>query len=269
MGETAEVLVIIIARTGSEGLPNKNFLTLLGKPVLAYTIEDALAAQTVDRIVLSTDWDGGDALAKQYGIDYLPRPAKLCRGDCMVIEVYRDVLCKIGGGRYVPDVVVTLYGNVPVRPLGGIDDAVGMLLATGGDSVQSIEDIGSRHPFWAQTYKDGRIRKFIDIQADTHNRQNLPPVYALNGAITVALYDNMMASGALDTAGAHLGTERYGLLTEPHDCIDIDCLADFYAAEGALRARQDRYPPLRDWHPLVGPPEKPHKEKPIWQNPAT
>ena len=48
-------LAVIPARGGSKGLPGKNIRKLLGKPLIAWSIEAALAAKKVDRVIVSTE----------------------------------------------------------------------------------------------------------------------------------------------------------------------------------------------------------------------
>ena len=63
------MIAIIPARGGSKGLPGKNIKPLLGKPLIAYTIECALQSQSVERVIVSTDDEKIAAVAKQYGAE--------------------------------------------------------------------------------------------------------------------------------------------------------------------------------------------------------
>ena len=73
-----KVLAVILARGGSKGLPGKNILPLLGKPVLAYTVEAALQARTLDRVILSTDAEEIAAVGRKAGVEVpFIRPAEL------------------------------------------------------------------------------------------------------------------------------------------------------------------------------------------------
>jgi CMP-N,N'-diacetyllegionaminic acid synthase len=49
------ILCIIPARGGSKGIPRKNIIPVAGKPLIAWSIETALASSTIDRLVVSTD----------------------------------------------------------------------------------------------------------------------------------------------------------------------------------------------------------------------
>ena len=82
------VLALIPARGGSRGLPGKNIRPLAGKPLLAWTIEAALAAQAPDRVVLSSDDEGIMAVARAHGCEVpFVRPAALAGDTCGSLDV--------------------------------------------------------------------------------------------------------------------------------------------------------------------------------------
>jgi len=63
------VLGVVTARAGSKGIPGKNTKRLAGKPLIAYTIEAALASGAFDRLILSTDAHSRAALGyRQWGV---------------------------------------------------------------------------------------------------------------------------------------------------------------------------------------------------------
>ena len=63
------VLALIPARGGSKGVPRKNVRILCGKPLIAWTIEAARQAKSVDRIVVSTEDEGIASIAREYGAE--------------------------------------------------------------------------------------------------------------------------------------------------------------------------------------------------------
>ena len=75
-------LAVIPARSGSKGLKDKNIKELLGKPLLAYSIEAALQSEVFDEVHVSTDSREYADLAQKYGADVTPsvesaRPRKV------------------------------------------------------------------------------------------------------------------------------------------------------------------------------------------------
>ena len=75
-----KVLCVICARQGSKGVPNKNIKEILGKPLIAFSIEQALESNLFDKIVVSTDSAEIREIANKYGAKcWFSRPAELSR----------------------------------------------------------------------------------------------------------------------------------------------------------------------------------------------
>ena len=68
------VLALVPARGGSKGVPGKNIKPICGKPLIAWTIEKALGAKKIDKVVVSTDSEEIAAVARRYGAEVLHRP---------------------------------------------------------------------------------------------------------------------------------------------------------------------------------------------------
>src|SRR5258706_7825885 len=76
------VLGVVTARAGSKGIPGKNTKPLAGKPLIAYTIEAALASGVFDRLIISTDDEHAAAIARDLGCEVpFLRPAELSTDD--------------------------------------------------------------------------------------------------------------------------------------------------------------------------------------------
>ncbi|MHC4063976.1 MAG: cytidylyltransferase domain-containing protein, partial [Planctomycetota bacterium] len=103
------VLGLILARAGSKGLPDKCVRPLLGRPVIDYTFDHAQAAKSLDAIVLSSDSEAAQRLARGRGIAVVDRPAKLAGDTATVDDVARHALRALErtDGRTV-DVIVLL-----------------------------------------------------------------------------------------------------------------------------------------------------------------
>ncbi len=88
-----KVLCTICARKGSKGVPNKNVKEILGKPLIAFSIEQASESNLFDKIVVSTDSDEIKKIANKYGAEcWFTRPAELCKDDSAKIPVIQHVL---------------------------------------------------------------------------------------------------------------------------------------------------------------------------------
>ncbi|HUU81981.1 MAG TPA: NTP transferase domain-containing protein, partial [Phycisphaerae bacterium] len=143
------VLAVILARAGSRGLPEKCIRPLLGRPLIDYTFDHALAAGTVDSIVLTTDSEPAQRIARGRGIRVVDRPAELASDTATVDAAARHAVRAFEAStQQTVDIVVLLYGNIPVRAEGMIDRAVRQLIESGADSVRSVAPVSKQHPDW-------------------------------------------------------------------------------------------------------------------------
>jgi sialic acid synthase SpsE/CMP-N-acetylneuraminic acid synthetase len=224
-------LAVVIGRAGSKGLPGKNTRVLAGRPLLCHTIEHAQAAETIDRIVVSTDGDDIAAAAASMSVPVVRRPPALATDTAAVDAAVRHAVETVGGDEAI---IVILYANVPVRPADLIDRAVELLAETGADSVQSYCDVGKHHPYWmASLDGEHRVKPFVKVSV--HRRQDLPKLLALDGGVIVVTRESLFA-GRCDDPHAFLGADRRGLETVPGSVVDVDTAYDLRLAEVALGA---------------------------------
>ncbi|MBN1844683.1 MAG: acylneuraminate cytidylyltransferase family protein [Sedimentisphaerales bacterium] len=235
-----KVLGLIPARAGSQGLPGKNMRPLLGKPVIAYTIDAALAAKRLSRIAVTTDDPQVLQLCRQSYPDSviaLKRPAELAGNTSRIDDVMRHacrLLCEQDGFR--PDAVALLYANVPVRAAGIIDRAIEHLEATSADSVQTLSPVGKFHPYWLYRMDQDRIHKYQDNQV--YRRQELPACYYIDSAVGLTTWKALFAAEGDPDPHAFWGPDKRALAQPAQETIDIDTYRDLLLAEAALREKQ-------------------------------
>jgi N-acylneuraminate cytidylyltransferase len=223
------VIAVVIGRAGSRGLPGKNALPLAGRPMICHTIDDARAARTVDRVVVSTDGDAIADAASTTGVEVVRRPAALASDDATVDAAVRHA---VETADTPADLVVILYANVPVRPDGLVDRAVETLRATGADSVQSYARVGKHHPWWmVRLDDDGRVAPFHENAA--YRRQDLPALWLPDGGV-IAVRRTSLFTVDESQPHAFLGADRRGIETAPDAVIDIDDVTDLHRAEARL-----------------------------------
>jgi len=212
------VLGIIPARGGSKGLPGKNILSVNGRPLLAWTIDAARASRNIDRYILSSDDERIAAVARSLGCEVpFVRPAALATDTATSMDVVIHALDTVGGF----DVVVLLQPTSPLRTAQDIDAACDLMVQSGAPACVSVSPV-EQHPHWMYSV-DGRHRlaPIIERDAVATRRQDLPDVYALNGAIYVA------DVAWLRTSRAFVSTETVGYVMPAERSIDIDTQADF------------------------------------------
>ncbi len=229
MTDSHGVLALVIGRAGSKGLPGKNTMRVAGRPMIQYSIEHAMQADCVTRVVVSTDGDEIASVAKKMDADVVRRPPELASDTATVSAAVCHAVATLGA---TEPIIVVLYANVPVRPADLIDRAVGLLVQTGADSVQSYSDVGKHHPYWISTLDDDhRVTPFIENQID--RRQDLPKLLSLDGGV-IAVKTACVRNADDINPHAFLGTDRRGIETPPGSVIDVDDAIDLAVAEAVL-----------------------------------
>lgn len=232
-------LAIILGRAGSKGVPGKNTRLIAGRPCAAWTLDHAMRARGLSRIVVSTDCPGLGELALASGVDVVARPAALAEDNATIDDAARHTLHEMNEAF---DRVVILYANVPVRPDGLIDRALDMLTSTGCDSVQSYAPVGKHHPWWtARLDPDGGVRAWDGdvLNHGVFRRQDLPPAFVPDGGVIAVTAPALRLEIAGVTPGPHafFGRDRRGVVNPEGSVIDIDSEIDLRVAETMLLER--------------------------------
>jgi hypothetical protein len=144
LDHTPDVLAVIPARGGSKGIPRKNIQDLGGWPLMAYSIQAALASRLVTRVVVSTDDQEIADVARACGAEVpFLRPPELSGDKSRVnacCHYTRKRLNEEEG--FKPEVMVILYPTHPFRPQGFIDQLTARCLA-GYSPVYPVRRIAS------------------------------------------------------------------------------------------------------------------------------
>jgi CMP-N-acetylneuraminic acid synthetase len=233
-------LGVILARAGSKGLPNKCLRPLRGRPVIEYTFDHAQEARHLDAVALSTDCPEVIRLAQMRGIACIERPARLADDTARLDDALRHAVYEHETRcAHETNLVVMLYGNVPVRRPGIIDEGVQHLIETGADSVQTVAPVGKHHPDWMFRLHHDRMNP---VRPNPHyRRQDLEPLYLLDGGLTVMTRSALFgATDKPDEPHAFLGRDRRAIVVAPHDTVDVDEPIDLHLAEAILAARAAR-----------------------------
>jgi N-acylneuraminate cytidylyltransferase len=228
-----EILALIPARGGSQGILRKNLQNLGGHPLLAWSIAAAQQARLVKRVVVSTDDDEIAQVARSYGADVpFMRPAELARNDTRDFPVFEHALAWLEENEsYRPDIIVQLRPTSPLRPPGLVEQAIGLLLPVQeADSVRSVT-VPTQNPFKMWTISDGFLKPLISCEIpESYNapRQRLPQTYWQTGHIDVFRTRTIRAKKSL--TGDHV----LPILVNPSLAIDIDTIANLRMVEEIL-----------------------------------
>jgi len=128
-------VAIIPARGGSVEVPRKNAQPFCGRPLLAWTVDAALKAEKINRILVTTEDKGIARLARDCGAEVINRPPSLAKDETPLDPVIVHAVEQLDE---TPDVVVTLQPTCPIRPAGLIDTCIDALLKTCSDSLFTV-----------------------------------------------------------------------------------------------------------------------------------
>jgi len=213
------ILGLIPARGGSKGLPGKNIKPLLGKPLIAWTIEQALASKYLDRVVVSTDDKKIAEISKKYGAGVpFMRPKELAEDNAKGIDVVLHVISRLkeNNKKKSYDLIMLLQPTSPLRTKEDIDKAMKLLFLKEANAIVSVCEV-DHHPLWSNTLpEDGCMKNFISQEITNKNRQELPVFYRLNGAIYLA-YCNYVKEQK-----SFIGEKTFAYIMPKERSIDID-----------------------------------------------
>ena len=212
------VLAIIVARGDSKGIPRKNIKSLAGKPLIGWSIEAAKKASCINRIIVSTEDAEIASVAHGLGADVpFIRPAELAADDTPGIAPVLHAIEKLPDYQWV----LLLQPTSPLRLAEDIDGIWQLCQERGAPSAVSICEV-VKHPYWMyQCNTAQRLEPFIKERPDVTRRQDLPPVYALNGALYLARTDWLLEQKGF------IGPETLGYAMPPERSVDIDTPQDW------------------------------------------
>jgi CMP-N,N'-diacetyllegionaminic acid synthase len=198
-----EILALIPARGGSKGIPRKNLRVLAGKPLVAYSIEQALASRHITRTIVSTD-DGEIAeVARRYGAEVpFMRPAEFARDASLDLDVFRHALEWLRDRQgYRCELVVHLRPTAPVRRVSRVDEAIELMLAR--PDAHALRSVGrpKQSPFKMWRLAGEHMEPLLPLAgvAEPHSmpRQALPEAYWQNGYVDVVRPDVVLTLGLM------------------------------------------------------------------------
>ena len=226
-------LAIIPARGGSKSIPHKNIVLVAGKPLVAWTVQTALACPLLDRVIVSTDDPEIAGVARHYGAEVpFLRPSELAQDDTPGVEpILHAVRWSDENEGYRPDYVMVLQPPSPLRTREDIEAAMQLARERQADGVVSVCSV-HQHPYWMKRItEDGWLTDFLPLDSAYTCRQDLPPVYALNGAIYLARREVLLERQTFYT------DRTYGYIMPPERSLDIDTPWDLHLADLILKER--------------------------------
>ena len=166
MSVRPEVLALIPARGGSKSIPRKNLLQIAGRPLIAYSIEHALASRHITRVIVSTDDTEIAEVARAHGAEVpFMRPAEFAQDQSTDLEVFRHALTALKADQgYTCECVVHLRPTGPLRLVARVDEAIELFLHhPEADSLRSVTwPEQTPYKMWRQ--RDGYLEPLLRIE---------------------------------------------------------------------------------------------------------
>ena len=159
-----EIISIIPARGGSKGIPKKNIINFLGKPLIYWTIKSSLECKFINRTIVSSDNDEIIKISKKYGAEVIfKRPKKLSLDNSKSLDAIKHCVEFLKKKeKYSPYAVVTLQPTSPFRNSKHLDQAIKKFLKfKNADSLVSVQELPHIYDPYSVMKKKNDLLEFI------------------------------------------------------------------------------------------------------------
>ena len=229
-----KILAVTLARGGSKSIKKKNLALINGRPLIYYTIKEALKSRMITRYIVSTDDKKIKKISEKYGAEVpFLRPKKFSTNKAKAVSADIHALKwaeKNEGKKY--DFFVELMATNPLKTYKDIDRVLKKLIKSKADSVIGVVKVADHHPIRIKKIVNGKIVNFskdlVEI-SETHRQQLKPDAYIRNGSI-YASKRNLLIKG-----------KRYGTknsipyIMDSNKSINIDTEIDLLVAKQLLK----------------------------------
>lgn len=223
-----KILAVVPARAGSKGIPNKNVRIVAGRPLVYYSIKNALASELITDVVITTDSDQVRIIAEQMGAQVRMRAPELCADDVALDAVVWDAA--FGEKSEAPgvanwDYIVTMQPTSPTLSVATLDAAIRKAVSSGVDTLVSV--VNDPRLSWSDD-GNGGVRPNYAARV---NRQWLPADYAETGAFVVS-------KSSCVTPQTRFGKRIDVYEVSDSEGIDVDTFDDLRAAAAQLEGER-------------------------------
>lgn len=218
-------LAIIPARGGSKRIPNKNIKLFNQKPLIHYTIKQALDSKLFDRVVVDTDSRKIAQIATRYGAEVpFLRPRELSGDKAKVVDAILYLLDRLKNEEaYEPTHIVILQTTSPLREIKDIEDCLNLINKTNATTVLTV---CSTHPRLYYMDKNKNIILANGSEKQSTNMQEWKPAYILNGCFVY-----VVSVKALREEKSIITKNTKAIICEKWRSVDLDNPEDWVLAE--------------------------------------
>ena len=189
--DTNKVLAIIPARAGSKGIPSKNIKNIAGKPLICWTIRQAVKNKLLDRVIVSTDSESIAQIAKEAGAEVpFKRPAEFAQDRSPTSDVVIHALKFYEAQGIFYDMLAILEPTSPLRKPSDIDKGIEALRNNqSAYTLVSVGEVHTEHPIIIKKMEEGYVVPYMQDAKKIHQRQQADKAYFPYGVIYLARTD--------------------------------------------------------------------------------
>jgi CMP-N,N'-diacetyllegionaminic acid synthase len=228
------VLGVILARSGSKGLPGKNLMHINGRPLISWSINSGKNSSYIDDLIVSTD---GDEIARlcvneDVEVPFL-RPAELANDTASSFDAVIHAINWLSDRQRFYDIVVLLEPTSPLRESSDIDRALEIMQELRSSSIVSISRAETQHPsFMYYLGLNKRLEPFLGEYFNSVRRQDLDKLYFLDGTVYCSYIDKL-----IEKKGFY-HEETSGYVVPKWKSLEIDDKDDFIMVEALMKYRE-------------------------------
>lgn len=222
-------MCVIPARGGSKAIERKNIKELAGKPLVAYSIQSALKARTVDKVVVSTEDAEIAEIAKQYGAEVHWRSQENAQDHVHAVHAVLECLNFYEEQGIIIGSVAMLLATSPLRTNLDIDAAFTLLDRKDCDSVISVSRFDKPISSLRWIDEEGVMQTIVKVDKYEVQRQDIKkPLFVVNGSIFVSTAEHLKKTSSFHQGKVH--AYRMG----KNFSVDINDSADWTMAEALI-----------------------------------
>ena len=225
-------IAIIPARGGSKGIPRKNIRMFQGKPLICWAIDAAIQTKLFEMVMVSSDDEEICEVAIAHGasVPFL-RPKELAEDTSSTLDVVMDLLIKFPEFNFG----TLLQPTSPLTTSEDIRESISLMGDMNADSLVSVVKTNN-HPQLLYSIKPNMVLRPLSTEVSVSRRQELPEVFALNGAIynfSIPWLHETRTFVSATTVGFEMPKER---------SVDIDDEFDWAMATWLHQSRKTEAP---------------------------
>ena len=227
-----KVLAITLARGGSKEVKKKNIKHINGRPLIWYTIKEALKSKLIDRYIVSTDSKEIKKISLHLGAEVpFIRPKKFATDTASSVKALQHAvqyLEKKENQKF--DIIVELMCTNPLKNVNDIDKAIKKIIKTKADTVIAVHKVEDHHPKRIKKIIEDKLVDFMKEKPESRRQDLRPLAYVRSGSIYAIKRDYLMKKNR------RYGSKNSRPIILPNErVINIDTEADFLTAQSLIK----------------------------------